>query len=246
MSTTQSTSRSSAASNQRRIQDRIKQYVLDHGLAAGDPMPTEPVLMEVLGVSRNALREAMKALQALGFIDIRHGFGTYVGQPGLDPLRESLTFRMTRSLEGDLAEVRNLLDVRQALEVGFAEEVVGYYRDHPTDELDRLVSVMEAVGAVGGDFLRADLDFHLALYAPLDNPLSTDLLTVFWRAFHEVDPRLPQPDYSQSESAHWHRMLLDALVAGDPMLYMQRMREHFSGIRARLPAHPRADGASAG
>src|SRR5699024_6785545 len=89
---------SGAAANQRKIQDAIKQYVLTNGLAPGDPMPTEPELMAMLKISRNALREAMKALQALGFIEIRHGFGTYVGKPNMESLQAGLTFRMQRSV----------------------------------------------------------------------------------------------------------------------------------------------------
>ena len=52
---------SGAAANQRKIQDAIKQYVLTNGLAPGDPMPTEPELMAMLQISRNALRERVRA-----------------------------------------------------------------------------------------------------------------------------------------------------------------------------------------
>lgn len=236
MATAGSGSISGAETNQRRIQDKIKRYVLDNDLAPGEPMPTEPVLMNLLGISRNALREAMKALQALGYIQIRHGFGTYVGNPTLDPLREGLIFRMTRSREGDLTEISNLLEVRQALEIGFADDVVRHYREHSTRHLVQLVETMEADGAAGKEFMDSDLAFHLALCAPLDNALITDLLTVFWRSFHEIDPRLPRPTYSPAETAGWHRAIVQALDGGDTAEYMVRMREHFAGIRARLMA----------
>lgn len=226
--------RSGAAANQRRIQDEIKQYVLDNGLGPGDPMPTEPVLMEMLGISRNPLREAMKALQALGFIEIRHGFGTYVGNPGLDPLQAGLVFRMTRSVNGDLTEVANLLAVRQALEIGLAAEVVASLGDDDLAALDGLVAEMEASAAAGDHFPELDLAFHQVLYRQLGNALVDDLLEVFWRSFHEINPVLPGPDYTPADAAGWHRELVDALRGGDVTLYSQRMRDHFAGIRIRL------------
>ena len=47
--------------------------------------------MEDLGVSRNSVREALKALRALDIVEIRHGYGAYVGQASLTPLVDGLT-----------------------------------------------------------------------------------------------------------------------------------------------------------
>ena len=52
-------------------QRAIKQYILDHRLGADDPLPTEGQLVEELGISRNSVREAVKALEALGMVETR-------------------------------------------------------------------------------------------------------------------------------------------------------------------------------
>ena len=75
------------------IQREVMQLILDRKLRAGAPLPTEAELMEDLGVSRNSVREALKALQALDIVEIRHGYGTYVGEASLTPLVDGLTFR---------------------------------------------------------------------------------------------------------------------------------------------------------
>src|SRR5690625_4850522 len=111
-------------SNQQRLREAIKQLILDRGLRPGDMLPTESELMALVGASRNALREAIKALQALGFVDIRHGHGTFVGTLPLTPLQDFLSFRLRQSVTEDLREVGNLLQVREALEVGRASDVV--------------------------------------------------------------------------------------------------------------------------
>src|SRR5699024_11570097 len=98
---------------------------------------------------------------------LRHGFGTYVVKPNMQSLQAGLTFRMQRSVAGDLAEVSNLLTVRQALEIGLAEEVVDHYHSRDLERLERIVEAMESEAEVGREFLEHDLAFHMALYEPL-------------------------------------------------------------------------------
>lgn len=75
------------------VVEGIKRYILDERLRPGDPLPTEPALCEALGASRSSVREAVKILDALDIVDVRHGHGTYVGRLSLSALVESLTFR---------------------------------------------------------------------------------------------------------------------------------------------------------
>jgi DNA-binding FadR family transcriptional regulator len=223
-----------AAGNQSFIRDQMKSYILERGLKAGDPLPNEQELMAQLGVGRHPLREAMKALQAVGIIEIRHGHGTYVGQVTLQSLEDGLAFRMSQSMTGDLRDVQNVLEVRQAIEVGLADEVVAHFNQKGFDDLDEIVARMEAKAAAGEYFPDEDWAFHQALYEPLGNRLIIDLLSVFWRTFAQVDARLPGARYSPADAADWHRDLLDALKAGRPEGFARSMKAHFVGIHTRL------------
>jgi DNA-binding FadR family transcriptional regulator len=220
--------------NQSFIRDQMKSFILERGLKAGDPLPNEQELMVQLGVGRHPLREAMKALQAVGIIEIRHGHGTYVGQVTLQSLEDGLAFRMSQSMAGDLRDVRNVLEVRQALEVGLAAEVVAHFSTTGVDHLEALVSAMESKAALGEYFPTEDWAFHEALYEPLGNALIIDLLSVFWRTFADVDPRLPGPRYTPADAASWHRDLLTTLKAGTPEPFAHSMKAHFIGIHTRL------------
>jgi DNA-binding FadR family transcriptional regulator len=216
------------------IREQMTSLILTRGLTAGDPLPTEPELMELFGVGRHPLREALKALQAVGIVEIRHGFGTYVGSVGLQSLEDGLTFRMRQSMAGDLHEVRNVLEVREALEVGLAEKVVAHFGRHGTDELAAIVESMRARADAGQYFPDEDWAFHRALYEPLGNELVLDLVSVFWRAFAGVDARLPGPRYTPADALRWHRDLLTALTTGRPDRFAAAMADHFVGIHARL------------
>ncbi|WP_433162102.1 FadR/GntR family transcriptional regulator [Kribbella sp. CA-247076] len=223
-----------AAGNQTFIRDQMKSYILERGLKAGDPLPNEQELMAQLGVGRHPLREAMKALQAVGIIEIRHGYGTYVGEVSLQSLEDGLAFRMSQSMAGDLRDVQNVLEVRQAIEVGLADDVVAYFSSHGYGTLEPIVERMEAKADAGEYFPDEDWAFHQALYEPLGNALVIDLLSVFWRTFSQVDARLPGARYSPADAAAWHRDLLVALESGDPDSFARSMKKHFNGIHTRL------------
>jgi DNA-binding FadR family transcriptional regulator len=225
-----------AAGNQSFIRDQMKSYILERGLKAGDPLPNEQELMAQLGVGRHPLREAMKALQAVGIIEIRHGYGTYVGEVSLQSLEDGLAFRMSQSMAGDFRDVQNVLEVRQAIEVGLAEEVVAHFRSDGYDDLEPIVARMESRAAAGKYFPDEDWAFHQALYEPLGNALVIDLLSVFWRTFAQVDARLPGARYSPADAAAWHRDLLNTLHTGDPEAFARSMKQHFHGIHTRLGA----------
>jgi DNA-binding FadR family transcriptional regulator len=212
----------------------MKSFILERGLKAGDPLPNEQELMVQLGVGRHPLREAMKALQAVGIIEIRHGYGTYVGQVTLEALEDGLAFRMSQSMAGDLRDVQNVLEVRQAIEVGLADEVVAHFSTAGFDSLDSIVTRMEEKAAVGEYFPDEDWAFHAALYEPLGNSLVIDLLSVFWRTFAQVDARLPGARYTPADAAGWHRDLLNTLRTGDPDSFAHSMKAHFVGIHTRL------------
>ncbi|MGC4941002.1 FadR/GntR family transcriptional regulator [Kribbella sp. DT2] len=223
-----------AGGNQTFIRDQMKSFILERGLKAGDPLPNEQDLMVQLGVGRHPLREAMKALQAVGIIEIRHGFGTYVGEVTLEALEDGLAFKMSQSMKGDLRDVQNVLEVRQAIEVGLADDVVAHFSQVGFDELEPIVARMESKAADGLYFPDEDWAFHQALYESLGNSLVIDLLSVFWRTFAQVDARLPGARYTPSDAAGWHRDLLDALKSGRPEDFARSMKDHFVGIHTRL------------
>src|SRR5215510_9635148 len=101
----------------RAAQERIKRYIVAHGLLPGDPIPTETTLARELGISRNSLREALKALAAAGVVETRHGLGTYVGKASLAPLIDGMAFNLALSIARNTHTLREMLQVREILEV---------------------------------------------------------------------------------------------------------------------------------
>lgn len=219
---------------QEQVRSMLTDYIVEHGLGPGDPLPTEQELMREFGVGRNVLREGLKALQALGIVEVRHGYGTFVGNAGLAALERGLHFRASLSLRSGLGELRDLLDVREALEVGLAARVVAALDDAQLAALDEIVAGMQRAAAAGEYFPELDWRFHETLYAPLRNTLVIDLLRVFWRVFGEVEAQLPGARYTPATAAGWHGAILAALRQRDADATDRAIRAHFADIRERL------------
>jgi DNA-binding FadR family transcriptional regulator len=221
------------------IQREIMQLILDRGLRPGALLPTETELMDDLGVSRNSVREALKALQALDIVEIRHGYGTYVGEASLTPLADGLTFRTLVQLGGDTPDVtahalNEILQVREVLEEGLVRRIADVIPDEDLDELDAIVGRMERRAKAGEVFPDEDRDFHEVLYRSLGNSLVPQLLSAFWNVFHRVaGVRGWADDPSPMGTAKRHREIVKGLRARDRERVEAAMATHFRGIEAR-------------
>ncbi|MFD9861298.1 FadR/GntR family transcriptional regulator [Streptomyces alboflavus] len=222
----------------RDLQERIKKLIIDQRLPSGAVLPTEPELMERLGASRNSVREALKALQAMGIVEIRHGFGTYVGPMSVAPMIEGLTFRTVAGHYRGEDSLLQLLELREAVEAGLIARLAGSIPAADLAELDALVDRMDAEAAGPDGAVRAETDraFHAALYRCLGNRLLSEVLEAFWDAFHRVRTDLVDIPQDPKVTCRQHREILDAVRSSDVVRAEQAIREHFGNIRTRLSA----------
>lgn len=238
-------STTSRASRMRRstTADQIKQLILSRGLTPGDPLPTESELCEELDVSRSSVREAIRTLSTLDIVDVRHGHGTYVGAMSLDPMVEALVFRGVLSPEGSLQALREVVEVRLALDLSMAESIVAAAQHDTDDQLDQLVDEMVDKASRGEYFLEADRAFHTRLFEALDNRLVGQLVGAFWDVHTAVLPQLgiaPPHDIHQTAKAHGD--MLKAARAGDVPAYRQAVVEHYQPLQRVLASAEAARG----
>lgn len=215
---------------------RILDLIRARGLRAGDPIPTELELIEHLSVSRNSVREAVRALRALGIVDIRHGYGTFVGDAALRVLSPSLAFQALTDPSGDTRRgLRDLVDIREVVEVGVVDRLIGRLDAETLDRLDRLCDRM------AGTHLDPDVDreFHRTLYAGLDNPLIGQLVDLFWDAYQAARTAATVPVGADTEhTVARHRAIVTALRSGDVTTARAAMVDHFAEIKHRLRGSP--------
>jgi len=208
--------------------------ILDRELEAGDPLPTENELAMVLGVGRNTLRESLKVLQALGVVEIRHGFGMFVAPSNFDALTDGLTFRGRLSLRHKGDEALELVDVRQALESGLIGNAMDTMTPAQLAAVEDSVVLMEELAAAGEAFVEADAEFHRRLFEPLNNALLISLLAVFWKVYRQIHVEVGAGAEDLAAVAAAHRRIYEAVAEGDKALAAERLNRHFDGIRNRI------------
>lgn len=217
------------------VVDDIKQFILDEGLAPGDPLPTEAALCAELGVSRPHLREALRTLQSLDIVSIRHGRGMSVGGLSLAPMVEALLFRARLAVDEPLRPVRDVLDLRERLDLSVAEELTGAAAGRTQDRLREIVAAMQERHAAGESFAEQDRAFHAVLLESLDNELFRQVNSAFWQIHTDAVPLLgipPTKDLSDTVAAHL--AIVDALEAGDAAAYRNAVRDHYAPLRRQL------------
>ena len=135
---------------------KIKEMLLTGELRPGDRLPPEKELSEKLGLSRNSLREAVKALELIRVLDVRRGDGTYV--TSLEPrlLLEAMTFVV--DLHED-ASILDLFEVRRILEPAAAAIAT---RKATREDLAKLADILAEVDRQTPveDLVEHDLKFH--------------------------------------------------------------------------------------
>jgi DNA-binding FadR family transcriptional regulator len=231
-------SRSRRLSRAIEVQEAVKEIIVRRGLAAGDPLPTESELMQELDIGRNSIREALKALQAVGIVDIRHGFGMFVGEMSLNGLVDELAFHSRISPQDESNHLAHLTDIREILENGLAWRLIDRHGGadlagmlSPAREVIERMEEESLVGAVKPE---TDRLFHDLLYRPLGNPLVGRLLGAFWQVYYQLSDELGTPDEAPEQVARKHRDIYEAVIAEDREAVAAAMSAHFAGIRTRL------------
>lgn len=212
------------------VQSALKQFILDNALQAGDPLPPEAALARQLGVGRNSVREAIKSLESLGIVETRRGIGVFVRAFTLEPLLDQLPFAMS----GSLLDLRDILELRKALEVSLIEKVLSRIDEENLRELRAIVDAMGAKAQASESFSEEDRAFHRSLFRSLGNGLLLRLIDTFWTVFQHASKRANLGTTDPMATWRDHVAIVDAVAARDLASTRQKLDQHYSGIAVRL------------
>jgi DNA-binding FadR family transcriptional regulator len=182
----------------------------------GQKIPAEPELMAALGVSRNTVREAVRALVHEGLLDARPGDGTYV--TATDGLGAALARRFSQGKALEILEVRRMIE-RDAAGLAAARRT-----EQDLDTLRELMRTQQAARSAGNreEVLRIEFLFHAAMVDAAHNALLSQLYQQMTASVRESirfgsDARREHPGARTEHSAHFtlHDTLLAAIVAQD-------------------------------
>ncbi|MER5641416.1 FadR/GntR family transcriptional regulator [Kitasatospora sp. NPDC002227] len=207
--------------------EKIKAMILSGALKPGDRLPKEPDLAAELGLSRNSLREAVKALSLLNVLDVRQGDGTYVSSLEPPLLLEALSFLVDLHRDESVLE---LFQVRAILEPAAAALAA----QRMTEE--RVTGLRELLDGLGEDptveeLVANDLEFHRRIAAAAGNSVLCSLIdTLSGRTTRaRVWRGLTQGDAVHRTIAE-HRAMIEALAAHDVETARALATVHVGGV----------------
>lgn len=213
-----------------KIAKRVAQLIRNGDYEPGDRLPTINDMASRFGVGHPTLREALKKLEALGSVTIKHGSGVYVEN------NQDVLVMSNPIFAGDVSK-KMLLDLIEARIPIELKSVVQAAR-HATDEqIARMEQLLDVAGEHIDDdtrLTRANMAFHRKVASASRNMVVAQLLKALTNLF-EREQRAILDIYGSREKDHAeHVGILDALSARDEAVAEQRMREHLEGVREMI------------
>lgn len=212
--------------------EALRQRIVSGEWPVGSRIPAEPALVDLLGVGRNTVREAVQSLAHSGLVERRQGSGTYV--------LSTSELAVTLSRQVADAHHRDVIEVRRALEVEAARLAA---RRRTAEDVSRLEGLRDerAQALSVGDLDRmveADLTLHRSIALAARNPL---LLTLYENLLDAITDNIRFNFARQSQHLDDHDALISAIVAGDAPTAMAETTSYLN----RLFRGSRTTGAAA-
>jgi GntR family transcriptional repressor for pyruvate dehydrogenase complex len=213
---------------------QMRDAVLTGKLKAGDHLPPEKELLTQFGVSKHTLREALRALEIMGLIDIRKGAGG--GPVVMEVGRETIHNSITNFLHFKNVSIQDLSEVRKVLEPYLARMAARRLQPETLEKLRSMNAACRKTLSLGKNITsgKDEIDFHILLAETSDNPVLVLILDFVNSLLTEIKKKLkPGLPFSEQVLAA-HERVLDALQAGDSSRASDEMYAHVCEVEEGL------------
>lgn len=208
---------------------RIRGLIQSGEYGEGDRLPAILEMARLFGVGPPTVREALKKLETLGVVDVRHGSGVYVASR-----RELLVLARPpfgRGTDGRLYS--EVIEARIPLEVEAARGAATHASETDIAAMRHVLTGLER----GSDDLRlaeSDAAFHRLLGATSGNAIIAQLLDALRDLFTDEGRVVRWEPLAEDRDVIAHHAILDAIAAHDAPLAGERMRSHLERVRAAV------------
>ncbi len=221
------------------IVEQIRDAIFSGELNPGDRLPPEKDLADDFGVSKSSLREAFRALEALGLLEIRQGMagGAFVSKPDLETARNSL-FNYIFFQNPSIQEFTQL---REFLEPPAAEIAAGKISDADIADLEENLAQTEKQLDSGSFYYELDTYFHHRIAEIAGNSLICFMIDSLKNALVIMKQQLDlRPEFSVNVLTR-HQRILAALRERNPAKARAEMLEHIKQVEQELIANSDED-----
>ena len=210
------------------IGDQIREKVRSGALKSGDKLPPERRLAEQFGTSRNAVREALRALEHAGLISLQKGAhgGAFITDGDPEAVAQSIEDLL--HLGG--VKLKDITDARQLIETALVRAVVALATDKDLDRLEENIDAVETLTREGKMDAKRDLNigFHVMLGECTGNPVLILLMRVLMDLLRQV--HRPVSAIDTAEVVASRRRFLAYLRARDAEGAAEEMTQHLTRL----------------
>ena len=207
---------------------QIEESIRAGELTEGSQLPAERDLAKQFGVSRTAVREAIKSMQESGLVDALPGRGTFIANGNSKSMRRSLD-RIMKSGRSDGWD--HLVEVREILEPEIAALAAVRADAEDIKTMREAVFTMDNAAWDSDAYIEADLDFHLALAEAAGNPIVLSLIDSIVEMLREQRSMIFRVAGGPQRGQQHHRLILEAIRRRDPQSARTEMQAHLLQIR---------------
>ncbi len=215
------------------IVEQLVEHIQSGALQPGDKLPSERQLVQILGVGRSSVREALQGLVMMGLVEARPGHGSYV-KSNLhsyipDLYNPDLSDNLQREMRLQLIEARRMIEVEIAAQA--AERAKPQQIQHWRATFDNYVRYINDFG--DPRYLAAHADFHLSLADMSQNPFNVMLVKA---AIQAVPQTLREREFNFPKSidlkqlrhcqVELHRDIMQAVASGVPAQAKAALQAH--------------------
>ena len=231
------------------VLDRLLARITRGELTAGDHLPSERDLMSQYGVGRPAVREALQALERMGFLAITHGERARIIAPTARTMIDQVALSAKHLLSTSPTSLEHLKEARVFFERGMVR--IAAERATKTDIArlrqrlaDHEVVARTVLSSTGqrDEFLQKDMAFHREIAAISGNAIYVALIEAMFEWLAEFHSGLVRVRGAEQLTITEHTAILERIAAGDADGAARAMTEHLTRANALYRQFERAAG----
>jgi GntR family transcriptional repressor for pyruvate dehydrogenase complex len=214
------------------IMNQIKNLISEGSLKPGDHLPPERELIKLFGISRPPLREALKSLVAMGFLEVNPAKRTFVKSVISERVQDPLSLL----IKTDTQKIFDLIEVRKAMEAWSAFNAAKRATEQDIKQLESIIKGMREASEKGRSWERDDADFHLAIAQATHNTIQTHIMSTIYDLLRESVARVFTDRAKVKKLLQQHYRIFIAIKRHAPEKARARTLEHLDYVDSEVKA----------
>lgn len=202
--------------------DQIRSAIESGHWPPGTRLPAERELAEQLDIGRSSVREALRALEVMGMVEIRPGQGAYVRANS----NHSQPIELLQSMLQEDIHVVEMLEMRELLEPQIACLAAQSATEQDIASMAGILERMESSLAIGETAVEENIEFHLAMTKAAGNHVLLHFHSLIFELSRDSIERFFGVPGRAEESLQGHREILEAIKERNPQLAQKEMLDH--------------------